>query len=163
MDILFLVLGSVFILLGIVGSFLPILPGPLTSWGGLFFLHLHSSVTSNSNFIWITLGVALLVFLLDYFAPAIGAKKFGGTKNGMYGSIIGLFMGILFMGPFGIIIGPFLGAFAGELLHNSNDRKRALKAAFGTFLGFLSGVFIKLIVTLIYLYFFFAILWKQVL
>lgn len=162
MDILFLTFGFVFILLGIIGSFLPILPGPLTSWVGLLFLHLHSNVTYNSSFIWVTLAIALLVFLLDYFTPIIGAKNFGGTKKGIHGSIIGLIIGILFMGPFGIIIGPFFGAFSGELLHDSSDKKRALKAAFGSFLGFLGGVFIKLIVALVFLYFFFAILWKQI-
>tara|TARA_B100000767_G_C19770873_1_gene539929 strand:+ start:523 stop:1011 length:489 start_codon:yes stop_codon:yes gene_type:complete len=160
MDIIILTSSFVLICLGIIGSFLPILPGPLTSWGGLFLIHNHSQVPENSSFVWITMGVALVLFFMDYFIPAIGTKKFGGTKYGAYGASIGLIIGLLFLGPFGILIGPFSGAYFGELLKNKNQKK-ALKSALGSLLGFLSGVFIKLTVTLGYLYFFCAIIWKN--
>ena len=160
MDIFLFALSSVLILLGIVGSFLPVLPGPLTSWLGLLLIHQHSGIPSNNTFLWITFGVALTVFLLDYIIPALGTKKFGGSKSGVYGASIGLVIGLLFLGPLGIIAGPFLGAYTGELLQDSN-RKKALKAALGALLGFLGGVFLKFSVALIYLYFFCAIIWKD--
>jgi hypothetical protein len=162
MGILFLVLSIVLILLGIAGSFLPVLPGPLTSWGGLLLLHYHSKVEQNPSFLWITFGIALAVFLLDYIIPALGTKKFGGTKSGVYGASIGLIVGLLFLGPFGVLAGPFFGAYVGELLHD-NNQKKALKSALGSLIGFLGGVFIKFSVAIIYLYFFCAIIWKQLL
>ena len=77
----------------------------------------------------------------------------------MWGSIIGLLVAIVFpiLGPFGIIIWPFVGALVGELSNNA-DKDRALKAAFGSFIGFLTGTFLKFIICLIYLGFFFNIL-----
>ncbi|MGB2153239.1 MAG: DUF456 family protein, partial [Flavobacteriaceae bacterium] len=86
MDIFLFALSSALILLGIVGSFLPVLPGPLTSWLGLLLIHQHSGIPSNNTFLWITFGVALTVFLLDYIIPALGTKKFGGSKSGVYGA-----------------------------------------------------------------------------
>jgi uncharacterized protein YqgC (DUF456 family) len=89
-----------------------------------------------------------VVQILDYFVPIWGTKKFGGTKYGVWGSIIGLLVGLLFLpplGPFGIITilgGPFLGAYIGETMGGS-DKKKSLRAAFGTFIGFLAGTFIK--------------------
>ena len=161
MDTLFLTLSILLILLGIIGSFLPVLPGPLTSWGGLILIHQHSNVPQNSSFIWITFGIALAVFILDYIIPSLGTKKFGGTKKGVYGASIGLIIGLLFLGPFGVIAGPFLGAYAGELLED-NNQKKALKSALGSLIGFLGGVFLKFSVALVYLYFFCAILWRHI-
>ena len=162
MDILFLVLSIGLVFLGIAGSFLPVLPGPLTSWGGLFLLDYHSKVEQNPSFLWVTFGIALAVFLLDYIIPALGTKKFGGTKSGVYGASIGLLIGLLFLGPFGVLAGPFFGAYAGELLHD-NNQKKGLKSALGSLIGFLGGVFIKFSLAIIYLYFFCAIIWKQLL
>ena len=162
MDIFLFVLSTFTILLGIAGSFLPVLPGPLTSWLGLFLIHQHSGVPSNNSFLWITFGIALAVFLLDYIIPALGTKKLGGSKSGVYGASIGLVIGLLFLGPLGVIAGPFLGAYFGELLQDSN-RKKALKSAFGALIGFLGGVFLKFSIALIYLYFFSAIIWNNLL
>ncbi len=140
-------------LLGIIGSFLPILPGPLTSWVGLLILHLTEAVPMNWTFLIITFVIAIVIWLLDYIIPAIGTKKFGGSKAGMIGTTIGLIIGIIFLGPFGIIIGPFLGALVGELI-NKSDSQTAVKAAFGSFLGFLTSAFIKFIVAVIFFGFF---------
>ena len=116
----------------------------------------------NPSFLWITFGIALAVFLLDYIIPASGTKKFGGTKSGVYGASIGLIIGLLFLGPLGVLAGPFFGAYVGELLHD-NNQKKALKSALGSLIGFLGGVFIKFSVAMIYLYFFCAIVWKHLL
>ena len=116
MDILLILIGFIFVCLGLAGSFLPIIPGPLTGWVGLFILYLSESIPSNWTFLGITLTIALLVFLLDYIIPSIGTKKFGGTKYGIIGTSLGLIFGILTPIPFGIIIGPFIGAIIGEMI-----------------------------------------------
>ena len=161
MDILLVILGFIFMLVGIAGSFLPILPGPPLSWIGLLLLYLTQAVPGDSWFLGITLGIALLVFALDYIIPAIGTKRFGGSKKGVIGTTLGLIVAIIFpvFGPLGIIIWPFLGAFIGEMI-NKADSKIAVKAAFGSFLGFLAGTFIKFIVSIVYLGFFLSTLWE---
>lgn len=161
MDIIILTCSIVLIILGIVGSFLPVLPGPLTSWGALILIHQHTLVPENNKFIWITFGIGLGIFILDYFIPALGTKKFGGTKYGSNGATIGLIIGLISPVPFGIIAGPFLGAYAGELINDSSDKKKALNSAIGSLIGFLGGVFIKLSTTIVFLYFFCAIIWKN--
>ncbi|MFD2822876.1 DUF456 domain-containing protein [Lacinutrix iliipiscaria] len=153
MDIFLVLIGVVFIIIGIIGSFLPILPGPPMSWVGLLLIYLTQAVPDDWWFLGITLVVALIVFALDYIIPAIGTKKFGGTKAGMIGTTVGLIVGIIAPIPFGIIIGPFLGALIGEL-SNKADSATAIKAAFGSFLGFLTGTFMKFIVAVIYAGFF---------
>nr|WP_298994756.1 DUF456 domain-containing protein [uncultured Allomuricauda sp.] len=160
MDIVLLVLGFVLMLIGILGSFLPVLPGPPLSWVGLLLLYLTKSVPDDWWLLGITLVIALTVTVLDYVIPAAGTKKFGGSKAGMWGSIIGLLVAIFFpiLGPFGIIIWPFVGALVGEL-SNKSDNKTALKAAFGSFVGFLTGTFLKFLIAVIY---FGLFIWKAV-
>ena len=160
MDILLVVLGFIFMLIGILGSFLPVLPGPPLSWIGLLLLYLTQAIPNDWWFLGITLIVALLVFVLDYIIPAIGTKRFGGSKKGVIGTTLGLIVAIVFpvFGPLGIIIWPFMGAFIGEMIHKA-DSKIAVKAAFGSFLGFLAGTFIKFVVAVIYLGFFLWTVW----
>ena len=159
MDIALLAVGFIFMLIGILGSFLPVLPGPPLSWIGLLLLHLTKAIPNNWWFLGITAAVALLIFVLDYIIPVMGTKKFGGTKAGMIGTTIGLVVGLLAPIPGGIIIGPFLGAFLGEL-SNKADNKTALKAAFGSFLGFLTGTFMKFVTTVIFLGLFLSKVWE---
>ena len=151
MDIFLLILGALIMLLGLVGSFLPVLPGPLTGWLGLLVLHLTDAMPMNYTFLGITLGVALVIWVLDYIIPAMGTKKFGGSKAGAVGTTVGLILGLLSPIPLGFIIGAFLGAFVGEMTHNSEDVSRALKAAFGSFLGFLASTTLKFVVSVIFL------------
>jgi uncharacterized protein YqgC (DUF456 family) len=162
MDIFLLILGFILMLVGIIGSFLPILPGPPISWVGLLLLHSTSVIDLTWTFLVITLAIALLVFALDYVIPAIGTKKFGGTKAGVIGTTVGLVVALFFpiLGPFGIIIWPFIGALVGELL-NKADKKTATKAAFGSFLGFLTGTFMKFLVAIVYLGMFISEAWQH--
>lgn len=159
MDILLVVISALIMLIGILGSFLPIIPGPLTSWIGLLVLHFAKAVPMNKSFLIITLVIAIIIWTLDYVIPALGTKRFGGSKYGMIGTSIGLIIGLIAPIPGGIIIGPFIGALLGELL-NKKDTKSATKAAFGSFLGFLTSTFIKFIVTVIYLGLFIGIFWE---
>ncbi len=160
MDIALLIIGIILMILGILGSFLPVLPGPITSWIGLLVLYLSEAVPMNWTFLGITFAIAFIIWLIDYFIPAIGTKRFGGTRYGVIGTMVGLIVGILFFPPFGLIIGPFLGAFVGELIKDSRDSKRALKAAFGSFIGFLTSTFLKFIAAVIYAGLFFSIFWE---
>lgn len=161
MDIVLLVLGFILMLTGILGSFLPVLPGTPVSWVGLLLLYLTEAVPNDWWFLGITLVVALVVFALDYIIPAVGTRKFGGTRSGMIGTTIGLIVAIIFpvLGILGIVIWPFLGAFLGELL-NKSDQRSALKAAFGSFVGFLTGTFLKFVVTVIFLGLFISKAWE---
>jgi len=161
MDIVLLVFGFIFMLVGILGSFLPVLPGPTISWIGLLLLYLTKVVPDDWLFLGITLVIALTVFALDYIIPAVGTKKFGGTRAGMLGTMIGLLVALFFpiLGPLGIIIWPFVGALVGELL-NKADKKTATKAAFGSFIGFLTGTFLKFMVTIVYLGLFIMKAWE---
>lgn len=161
MDIALLIIGFLFMLIGILGSFLPVLPGPPISWIGLLLLYLTKAVPDNWWLLGITLVIALVVFALDYVIPAMGTKKFGGTKAGMIGTTIGLLVALFFpiLGPFGIIIWPFVGALVGELL-NKADKKTATKAAFGSFLGFLTGTFLKFMVTIVFLGLYITTAWE---
>lgn len=155
MDIFLLILGFCFMGLGLIGSFLPILPGPFTGWLGLMVLHLTNAVPMNYTFLGITLGIALLIWVLDYFIPAMGTKKFGGSRLGVIGTTVGLIIGLLSPIPLGFIIGAFIGALTGELIHDSKDTSRAVKAAFGSFLGFIFSTTIKFMISLVFLVLFF--------
>ena len=143
MEVLIISLAGLFILLGIAGSFLPLIPGPLTSWLGILILSFAPSILIENQFLIFSFCIAFAIFILDNIIPVLGVKKFGGGKASIIGSSIGLILGILFLGPFGLLIGPFAGAFIGELIMNFNDRKGALKAAYGALIGFFTGVFIK--------------------
>ena len=147
MDVVFVIIGFICCIIGIFGSFLPVLPGPIISWVGLMLLYFTNFVEINYWILGITLFLTLLVSVLDYLIPAKGTKKFGGSKYGVYGTNIGLIIG-LFFPPIGFIIGLFIGAFIGELIYNSQDKKAALRAAFGAFLGFLASTFIKMMLCL---------------
>ena len=138
--------------LGIIGCLVPVLPGPPFSFLGLILLHLsrfgHFTIPTL-----ITLGViAVVVTVLDYIVPVWGTKRFGGSKYGTRGATVGLIIG-LFLGPLGIIIGPLLGAFVGEMIFK-DDMGYAFKASFGSLLGFLTGIGLKLAASFIITFYF---------
>ena len=153
MDIFLVIISFLFMVLGVIGSFLPVLPGPLTSWVGLLILNFTEAIPISTSFLIITFSIALGIWILDYFIPAMGTKRFGGSKAGIIGTSIGLIVGLIAPIPGGIIIGPFLGALIGELI-NKSEFNKAIRAAVGSFLGFLASTFIKFVVTIIYFGFF---------
>lgn len=150
MDSVFIIGGLILMLIGIIGSILPMLPGVPISWLGLVMLYFAPSLPFDSIFITVTGIVALTIYVLDYIIPALGTKKFGGSKAGMWGTTIGLIVGIIAPIPFGILIGPFAGAFIGETVFNKTEGPQAFRAAIGSFIGFLGSTFIKFIATMVY-------------
>ncbi|MFW6290590.1 MAG: DUF456 domain-containing protein, partial [Mariniphaga sp.] len=116
MDYVLIALGFLLIVGGILGSILPFLPGPPLSYGGLLLLHFTEAHQFTGRFLIIWGVITVLTYLIDYFIPIWGTQRFGGSRQGIWGSIIGLVVGIFFFPPFGIIIGPFAGAIIGELI-----------------------------------------------
>ncbi len=159
MDLLLLIVSLLLCLIGIVGSFLPIIPGPLTSWLGILLLYLTSAVEFNLNFVLITFTVAVSVGILDYIIPILGVKKLGGSRSGQIGTTVGLIVALIILGPIGIIIGPFMGALLGEMSTNKSI-KDSLKPAFGSFIGVIAGSVIKFLISLSFLFFYFDIFWE---
>ena len=149
MEFILIVIALFLMLLGIVGSFLPVLPGPFTSWVGLLVLHFTKGVELSQTFLIITLLIAIAIYILDYIIPAIGTKHFGGSRYGIIGTTFGLIVGLLLPIPFGIVIGPFFGALIGELIYK-NDINKAVKAAFGSFIGFIVSSLLKFIIAIIF-------------
>ncbi len=159
MDLVLVALAAVFMLVGILGSFLPMLPGIPLSWVGLLILHLSTVIPMNYTFLGVTLLITILIFALQYAIPALGTKYLGGSKQGMWGATIGLFAGIFIPIPFAILIAPFVGAYIGEIL-NKADSKTALKAASGSFIGLLASTFMEFVVTAIFLLLFIWKVWE---
>ncbi|MBN8566463.1 MAG: DUF456 domain-containing protein [Flavobacteriales bacterium] len=160
MDTTLLIIAFILMIVGILGSFLPVLPGPPISWVGLLLLYLTKAVPISYTVLGITLVVAIVVGILDYIIPAKGTKRFGGSKYGIWGTNIGLVVGILVPIPFGFIIGPFIGAFIGEMINDSNDSQKAFKAATGSFMGFLASTFIKFVVSIVFFGLFLLKVWE---
>lgn len=144
MDIFLSVLAIILLLVGLLGAIIPIIPGPIISYLGIVSLYFSSHQPFTDRFMLFWAAIAVGITLLDNVVPILGTKKMGGSKKGIWGSIIGLVFGLLFLGPFGILIGPFVGAVLGELL-GGKEFNLALKAGFGSFLGFLTGTILKLV------------------
>jgi uncharacterized protein len=143
MDVLWIIIGAILMLIGLIGCVLPFLPGPPLCFIALWLQQLRDEKPFSSNFLWLWAGITIVVLILEYIIPAYGTKRYGGSKFGMWGCIIGMIAGF-WLGPLGIIIGPFAGALLGEMVNNA-DSENALRAAFGSFVGFLFGTLIKLI------------------
>ncbi|WP_163711955.1 DUF456 domain-containing protein [Mangrovibacterium lignilyticum] len=146
MDYVLITIGSLMMIVSIAGAVLPVLPGPPLSYAGLLLLHFTSRYQFSTKFLILWAVIALAVYLLDQLIPAWGTKKFGGSKHGVWGSIIGLLLGIVFLGPLGIIIGPFVGAAVGELLAGKRS-SQALRSGIGSLMGFMAGTILKLVVS----------------
>lgn len=148
MSILLISLGFICCLVGLVGSVLPVVPGLIISWLGILLLFWVPEVEVSSSLLWITLAITLVILILDYIIPILGTKKLGGSKFGMYGAGVGLVVGLLAPIPLGILIGPFIGAYLGEVIFAKKASQPALKAALGSFLGFLTSTVLELMASL---------------
>ncbi len=159
MEVVATIGGTILVLLGIVGCVLPILPGPVLTFLGLllFALVRHFPPPLTLTVIMIMAVLTLLVTVADYFIPIWGARRYGATKWGVWGSVIGMVVGIFFP-PVGMLLGAFIGALVLEFVAQKKSG-RALKAGWGVFVGSLAGIAIKLGVSGMMAYYFFRGVW----
>ena len=153
MDVFLAIVAWLLLVVGLVGSIVPVIPGPPLSYVGVIVLHFTSYADFSSSFFVIFGILVVAVTILDYWIPVWGTKKFGGTRYGKTGSIVGVIAGIFLFPPLGIIIGPFLGAFIGEMIHDSSNTTKAIKSATGSFIGFLMGTGLKLVICGLLIYY----------
>jgi uncharacterized protein YqgC (DUF456 family) len=152
-------IGVVLVLLGIAGCLLPILPGPPLSFIGLLLLALANRFLPPLTPA-LMIGMAILtiaVTVADYIIPLLGAKRYGASKWGIWGSVIGMAVGIFFS-PFGMVLGALIGAVVAEWLVQK-EKGRALRAGWGVFIGSLLGTALKLGVSGMMAYYFIRGLW----
>lgn len=150
MEILIFILAFLLIVLGIIGCVVPMLPGTPLSYVGILLLHFTKQVqfTTTELIVWLIL--ILILQVLDYITPMLGSKYSGGSTYGNRGCIAGTIIGLFFM-PWGILLGPFLGAVFGEML-GGRDLEHALRAGIGSMIGFVLGTLLKVIVGIYFLY-----------
>ncbi|MGV8922156.1 MAG: DUF456 domain-containing protein [Thermomonas sp.] len=145
---LYYLIAAVLVLVGLIGTVLPALPGLPLVFTGMLLAAWAGGFEQVGIPMLVVLGMLTLVSLaVDFWATALGAKRVGASRKAIIGAVIGTFAG-LFFGPFGLVLGPFAGALVGELLHRrslgSSDLGDAAKIGFGTWLGILFGVVLKL-------------------
>lgn len=158
MEYLIYLLAVIFVIVGIIGDVVPGLPGVPVSYAAMLLLHFFTDVVYSTETLVIYGIICVVITGLDYFVPIWGTKKFGGTKAGVRGSTIGLIVSVIVLpimgvviGPFGIVgilAGPFIGAYIGEKMSGVDD-KLAWRSAFGSFVGFVAGTFLKVAYSLV--------------
>lgn len=143
-------LAALILLVGVLGSILPILPGAPISVVTLIVCKLLNITELSWWVIVLFVLLTALSIFLDYIIPVVTTKRMGGSKYGMIGLLIGFVVGIFFspFGLFSLILAPFFGALIGELLYDIKNGQRALKSALGAMIGFLITSGFSLLLTL---------------
>lgn len=149
-EIAILIAGLVINGLGIVGCIVPALPGPFISWLSLFLFFFLPEHEISATTLVITGIFMAAVTALDYIVPVLGAKKFGSSREGVIGGMIGIVVGLFFFPPIGIILGPLIGTVIGDMIAGGTFTK-ALNSGIGSLIGFLVGTSIKLIYSIVVL------------
>jgi uncharacterized protein YqgC (DUF456 family) len=149
MDILLIVFAFLLLVAGIAGCILPMLPGVPLAYAGMLLLHLTDKIHFTTHQLIIWLIVVIVLQVVDYITPLLGSKYSGGTSFGNRGCMAGTLLGMFFM-PWGVIVGPFIGAVAGEMM-GGQDFPHAIRSGIGTLLGFLFGTLLKVIVCFYFL------------
>jgi hypothetical protein len=150
--------GILFLAVGIIGSIVPIIPGPPLSFVSLLFLEgARGGEQFTITFLVVMAVISVLVALIDNVLPIVGAKIYGAGKAGIWGAVLGLIAGIWFFPPLGIIFGVLVGAIAGEVMAGKSFR-RAWRAGLATFVGNLAAVILKLVFCFVIVYYFVAAL-----
>jgi uncharacterized protein len=151
-----IIIGAILVILGIIGSIIPAMPGPVLGYIGLWLLFFAKGAGSVSILSLILFGIAMVVLmLLDYLAPIIGARYFGASKKGIIVSVIGAVIGILFFPPLGIFIGAFIGAVLGEIW-SGKELDQSLKAGVGVIFGSITIILLQTIYSIVLAVYFFT-------
>jgi uncharacterized protein len=122
------------------------IPWSILSLIGLLLIHFSSAYQVPTTWIVVFIVLVVLANIVDYYLPIWWTKKYGGTKAGVTGSTVGMIVWLFIAPPFGMIIGPFAGAFIGEYMATEGRGDKALKSARGSFVGFLLTTGFKLVV-----------------
>lgn len=145
-EVVVIIIGGLLSVTGLIGCIIPALPGPPLNYVAILLIHFTGLSEFSNRFLitYLLLNIAVVVF--DYVLPVYGAKFYGASKKGIWGSIIGLVIGLFFFPPFGMILGVLVGAVVGELIAGKNESE-ALKAGFATFVASLIMIVVKLILS----------------
>jgi uncharacterized protein len=147
MEIVYWSLIAILFIVAFVGLVYPIIPSVIFLVAGFLLYGVFFSFESFHWLFWVIQGLfVILLFVADYIANMIGIKKYGGSKAGIWGSTIGLIFGPFIIPVLGILIGPFIGAIAAELLFNKRNFTESIKIGFGSVIGFISSVATKTII-----------------
>ena len=153
MSVILCIVAGVLLLVGFLGTFVPVLPGAPLAWAGLLAAYFSEYTDISLLCLIITAVIAVVVSIVDNIFPVTMTKKFGGSKYATTGATVGLIVGF-FTGPWGIILGPFFGALIGEFINKEGRNEGVFKAAFGAFMGFLLGTGLKMITVLAFIWIF---------
>ncbi len=139
-----IILGLLLALAGVFGCIFPIIPGPPLAYLALILITwVKDWQPFSATFLIVMACLTILVSISDYLFPAIGAKKYGASRMGLWMSVAGMVTGLFLFPPWGMVIGAFLGAFIGELLAGRRG-KSALRAGWGIFVGNMLSTGLKL-------------------
>jgi len=152
MDTVLIIIAGILMLAGIAGCIIPAMPGPPLSFLGLIVMEFTSARPYSASLLVIYALLTIGVVIADYILPILGAKRFGSSKYGIWGAIIGLILGPFLFPIIGVLIGPFVGAALGEIIGNKKNFEDSLRAGLGSFLGFFSGMVLKIIISLLMFY-----------
>jgi hypothetical protein len=158
-SLLVIVICVVLILIALVGSLLPFIPGPPLGFLALLFYAYTTGfhVVTGKVLLFFAI-LTVLTLVLDFFGPALGASRTKASPGGMTGAVLGAFFGFFVAGPYGVIFGPLVGGFIGEYV-SAYDSTRALQTAWGSFVGYMLSTIIRFAVALaMAVYFLFALL-----
>lgn len=142
-------ISIVLLLVGLAGTFLPVLPGLLLSLCGVLIYKFGTDAPLSMIYIYIFVLLTVVSVVLNYVIPAKTTRKYGGTRWGSIGSVVGTLVGMFFIPlPFGFLIGMVAGVFFGELLHDATDKRKAWNSTKGAIIGFIYGTGFNFIVGL---------------
>lgn len=159
MDIIIWLIILTLFVLSFVGLFFPFLPSVMAIWAGFILYHFIINASALTWFFWLSMGgLTILLLLADILAGSMAVKRFGGSKLGERVATFSIIVGTFVYPPFGIILVPFIAVFIAEYWQK-NTGTEALKAAFGSLIGFLSGRVAELIIQLIMIIWFFITIW----
>ena len=149
MTILIIIFSIILLILGVLGSILPVLPGPPLSFFGLLLLHFFTPFEMQKDYLLLFGFSAALITFLDYWLQVYSVKLFGGGRTSTIGVIIGIVLGLFIFPPIGVLVGPFLGAYIGAIIESDFDLLKSFKIAFGSLIGFLGGTILKFVYSIV--------------